>query len=222
MEPYFIFILVLAPIILVVMIVYWSEKKRREELKKAAGRMGYSFNPDADNNLLSSLNILKLFSKGYGRKAYNIIKGEMDRIHWTVFDYRYTVGGGRSSTTYSQTVASAQLNGSNLPSFSLGPESFFHKLGDILGYKDIDFKSSPVFSGRYLLKGPDEASVRKLFTPEILTFFENRKDIINIEAAGSRIIIYRNNKKVNPDGLRPFISEASKIARMLAKDKGAF
>ncbi|MEA3342548.1 MAG: hypothetical protein U9Q92_00135, partial [archaeon] len=200
---------------------YWSEKKRKEELKMAAGRMAFSFSPDGDNSLLSSLGVLKLFSKGYGRKAYNIIKGEMDRIHWTVFDYRYTVGGGRSSTTYSQTVACAQLD-VDLPKFSLGAESFFHKLGDVLGYKDIDFKSSPVFSDRYLLKGPDEASVRKLFTPEILTFFENRKDIINIEAAGSRIIIYRNNKKVNPDDMRSFISEASKIARMFAKDKGTF
>ena len=221
MEPYFILILVLAPIILVVMIAYRSEKKRREELKKSAGRMGFSFSPDSDNSLLSSLSALKLFSKGYGRKAYNIIKGEMDRIHWTVFDYRYTVGGGRSSTTYSQTVACAQVD-SDLPKFSLGAESFFHKLGDVLGYKDIDFKSSPVFSDRYLLKGPDEASVRKLFTPEILSFFANRGDIVNVEAAGNRIIIYRNNKKINPDGLRSFISEASKIARMFAKDKGAF
>jgi len=221
MEPYLIFILVLAPVALVVMIAYRSEKKRKEELKKAAGRMGFSFSPDNDNSLLSSLSVLKLFSRGYGRKAYNIMKGEMDRILWTVFDYRYTVGGGRSSTTYSQTVACAQVDG-DLPKFSLGPESFFHRLGDVLGYKDIDFESNRVFSDRYLLKGPDEASVRKLFTPEILTFFENRKDIINIEAAGSRIIIYRNNKKVNPDNLRSFISEASKIARMLAKDKGAF
>jgi hypothetical protein len=32
------------------------------------------------------------------------------------------------------------------------------------GYQDIDFGNRPTFSSKYLLRGPDEPSVRNLFT----------------------------------------------------------
>ena len=100
MIPYLI-LLIAAIILSIIALVLWSEKKRREELKTAASRMGFSFSPKKDANLPSAIGDMTIFKKGYGRKAYNIMKGEMNRFRWTVFDYNYTVGGGRSSHTYS-------------------------------------------------------------------------------------------------------------------------
>ena len=100
MIPYLI-LLIFAIILAIVAFAFWSEKKRREELKRAASRMGFSFSPKKDANLPSTIGNMSIFTKGYGRQAYNIMKGEMNRFRWTVFDYNYTVGGGRSSHTYS-------------------------------------------------------------------------------------------------------------------------
>jgi len=41
----------------------------------------------------------------------------------------------------------------------MGPESFFHRIGDVFGFKDIDFDEEPGFSGCYLLKGNDSIIV---------------------------------------------------------------
>ncbi len=221
MIPYLI-LLIAAIILVIVAYAFWLEKKRREELKRYAGRMGFSFSPKKDANLLSAIGNMSIFRKGYARKAYNIMKGDMNRIHWTVFDYKYTVGGGKSSHTYSQTVGRAQLHDSSLPKFSLGPESFFHKIGDMLGYKDIDFDSNPDFSKRYLLKGPDESAIRKLFSNDIIHFFENRKDAINVEADGNMMIIYMSGRRVKPENLRAFVADASEIVDVFRKGMHKF
>ncbi len=216
MIPYLI-LLVAATILAIVAFAFWSEKKRREELKTAASRMGFSFSPKKDANLPAAIGNMSIFTKGYGRKAYNIMKGEMNRVHWTVFDYKYTVGGGKSSHTYSQTVASAQLRDTGLPKFTLGPESFFHKIGDMLGYKDIDFDSNPGFSKRYLLKGPDEREIRKLFTMDVLHYFEKRTGTINVETDKNTIIVYTSGRRADPKDLRAFITGASEVVNLFKR-----
>ena len=140
--------IIFAAVIIIVAIIFWYEKKRKEELKKSAGRIGFSFSPKKDTDLPSTLVNMKLFTLGHSHKADNIIKGELNRIEWTVFDYRYTIGYGKHRSTYIQTVAFAQPQNIDLPKFSLGTESFFHKIGDLLGYKDID--TNPIFSKKYV------------------------------------------------------------------------
>ena len=217
MIPYLI-LLIAAIVFAIVAFAFQLEKKRREELKTAAVRMAFSFSPEKDANLPLSIGNMSIFTKGYGRKAYNIMKGEMMRNHWTVFDYKYTVGGGKSSHTYSQTVASAQLHDMSLPKFSLGPESFFHKIGDMLGYKDIDFDSNPEFSKRYLLKGPDESAIRKLFTHDIMHYFEKRTaGTINVETDKNNIIVYTSGRRVDAKGLRAFITSASETVNLFKR-----
>ena len=73
------------------------------------------------------------------------MKGSKNGFSLQVFDYKYTVGGGRSSHTYNQTVAYIKDMKVSLPFFTLGPENFFHKVGSVFGYKDIDFSSHPLF-----------------------------------------------------------------------------
>ncbi|RLG15093.1 MAG: hypothetical protein DRN71_02195 [Candidatus Nanohalarchaeota archaeon] len=216
-------ILLIAAIILaIVAFAFWSEKKRREELKTAAHRMAFSFSPEKDVNLTVPMGNMKLFTKGHSRKAHNIMKGETNRVHWTVFDYEYTVGYGRHSHTYNLTVASAQLHDLSLPKFSLGPESFFDKLGDMIGYKDIDFDSNPEFSKRYLLKGMDESAIRKLFTHEILHYFEKRTGTINIETDKNSIIVYTSGRRVDPKDMRAFITSASEAVNLFKKGAHKF
>lgn len=148
----------------------------------------------------------------------NVMKGEMNRIHWTVFDYSYTISTGKSSATYTQTVAFAEMKDTTLPRFTLGPESFFHRIGNLFGYKDIDFENHPSFSKKYHLKGPDEQSIRHTFTPETLSYFESRTKPVNLEGDSSRMIIYNSGKIIKPEEIHHFIDGSSRIAGLFKKD----
>ena len=191
------------PVIVVLLIAaaigipFYLERKRRDELSAVARRMGFSFNPGNDKDILhwhdtgilASLPGFEVFKKGHSRDASNVMTGETDRVKLIIFDYKYTVGGGKSSSTHSQTMAVAELGNAHHPKFSLGHESFFDKLGEIVGFKDIDFPENKRFSDRYLLKGSDEAAVRAAFKPETMRFFESMKDAVNVEAEGSKMVI---------------------------------
>ena len=64
-----------------------------------------------------------------------------------------------------------------LPSFSLKPEGFLHRLVASLGLQDINFDTHPEFSRMYQLQGSDEESVRELFQPGVLEYFEQHKGL---------------------------------------------
>ncbi len=203
--------------LVIIAYAYWSEKKRKEELKTAACRMGFSFSPQKDHHLPSATGNMNIFTTGHSQEAYNIMRGEISRIPWTVFDYNYTTGIGKHSHTYTQTIASTQLNDISLPKFTIGPESFFHKLGDLIGYKDIDFNTHPQFSKKYLLKGPDETAIRKLFTQDILHHFEKRAGTATLETDKNTLIVYTSGRKVNPKDLRTFLTSASEVVNLFKR-----
>ena len=132
-EPFVEFGIIAASLLFVLLIVglQWrSERKRRRDLKTVSRRIGFYYTQEPKEDLAASLNCFKLFQTGHSRKFYNILQGNWNSVEWLVFDYRYTVGGGRSSHTYNQTVAYVDIKSVEFPHFYLGPESFFHKIGE--------------------------------------------------------------------------------------------
>ncbi len=220
--PILIFLGVILFIVAIFGITFYLEKKRRDELSAAARRMGFSFNPGPDGSVLYSASGFDIFKRGHSQAVSNVMAGETDGIKLTIFDYKYTVGYGKHSSTYSQTVTVAEVPNAVLPKFSLGPESIFHKIGEIVGFKDIDFPGNKGFSDKYLLKGSDEAAVRAVFKPETMRFFESMKDVLNVEAEGGRMAIYRMSKHVKPEDISKFAGDAARIARMFVNDRGIF
>ncbi|NOR85498.1 hypothetical protein GQ473_05260 [archaeon] len=204
-------------IIIIVFLVNRSAKKRTENLRTAAMMIGLSFVEKAPSDFLDKLSGFKLFNDGYSKKATNLIEGENSGIKFSIFDYKYTVGMGKHSRTYSQSVYFAEGDKINLPIFSLAPESFFDKIGDIVGFKDIDFDNHPIFSKNYLLKGEDEMSIRNTFNENILQFFENRKKKICVEANSNRLVIYNRSETIKPADLITFKDEMLKIVRLFMR-----
>ncbi|UCG15253.1 MAG: hypothetical protein JSV19_08135, partial [Phycisphaerales bacterium] len=149
-----------------------SEKRRRESLEQVAAELGMTFEADGAHLLGGALASLHLFKQGRRRKAANVLHGRFNKFDVDVFDYRYTVGGGRSSSTLRQTVACFHLADRQLPGFEVRPENIFHKIGSVFGYADIDLDEHPEFSSRYLVRGQDEAAIRELFTWQVVEFFE--------------------------------------------------
>ncbi|HEV3144244.1 MAG TPA: hypothetical protein VGZ47_10195 [Gemmataceae bacterium] len=197
-------VIVLVAAILIVN--YIVEKKRTEAFQKVAEEFGFEFRPKGDASLLGSLSPFHLFSQGHSKKLFNLMRGTTRDLQVSIFDYRYTVGYGKHQQIHQQTVICFEAEDMDLPSFTLRPESFWHKIGSIFGYKDISFDSHPTFSKRYLLRGPDEDAIREVFTPEVLDFLEETNGIC-VEAEGPQLLYYRHRKRLKPAESKNLMTE---------------
>jgi carbonic anhydrase len=108
--------------------------------------------------------------------------------------------------------------GKALPKFTMELEGFFDKLKAYAGIDDIDFDGHPKFSDKFLLKGPDEKSIRDLFTDDLIELIESNP-IYHIESNGSSIIIYPFDKNSEISTINDMIEFSRKIAQKLNVSK---
>ena len=99
----------------------YQEQKRREALQLLADRMEFSYSADAGHVRQGALSQFYLFSQGHARKMSNELRGSIDDVAVTLFDYRYSTGSGRHQRTRRQTVLLLKSDRSDLPFFTLRP-----------------------------------------------------------------------------------------------------
>ena len=185
-------------------------------MKTAALKYGFSF--VAIPRMQDLTAFFKIFKKGHSRKAYNLLRGNKEGKELLIFDYDYVTGGGKNRTVHKQTIAEVKMQGTALPKFILGKENFFHKIGDVLGFKDIDFNTNKVFSDKFLLKGAPENGIRNIFNSNVLYYFENQDSDINVEGHLDRIIYYKAGRRIKPNEITPFMQKSLEIANLF--DRG--
>ena len=208
---------VIAIIVIILIGSYYYEKKRSGKLEKVARILGLSFEKQGNSDTANRHSLFELFSKGHRKIVQNEMWGVRGGTDVVVFGYQYTVGHGRNSTTYKQTVVSFRYPDVRFPAFDLCPENIFHKVGQVFGYQDIDFDSHPGFSSKYLLRGIDEVGIRKLFSIRVLEFFETNNKI-SVEANGDTLICYIRSKRAKPDEIKMFLEEAEQIHQLFQKE----
>ena len=218
MVGFFIFI---GLVVVILVLAYFTEKKRTEKIQEVAKGLGLAFSKKATDIVLDVMQQFKLFNLGRSnsRQAYNHMIGHQNGIDMQVFDYRYTVGHGKSSSTYNQTVLFIESPRLQLPTFHMAPEDIFSRLSTKLGMQDIDFDSHPDFSKKYLLKGSNEALVRQFFTQPILNFFEQDHTKWYFEGLGQQMILYRRNKRMKPDDYTNFIKRGLAFYQLFTQQK---
>ncbi|MGB0522153.1 MAG: hypothetical protein ACPGJS_04295 [Flammeovirgaceae bacterium] len=212
MELIGILVIIALLIVGIIIVVDFYEKKRTTALIAVAQKLSMTFETkDEDKALRNHLKGFRLTSLGSGRKAYNIFTGNADDLQVKLFDYRYTVGSGKSSSTYNQTIAYFQSDQLLLPKFKMRPENVFHRIGNTFGMQDINFKEYPLFSKQYLLQGEHEEAIRELFTRQKLELFTEHKGLC-VEGDMHQLLIYRNGKRVSPEEIPSFLQENLMIA----------
>jgi hypothetical protein len=208
------FIVFIIGVVVVAMIV--SRKRAQErtrQLASVAPLLGWQFSDTAGLNWIPNLETFALFNQGHSKSITNAIYGETDGVKAAVFDYRYTVGSGKNSQTFTQTVVYFETPNSNLPFFSLRPERFFHKLIEAFGYQDIDFGNHPTFSSKYLLRAPDEAAVRNLFNDALLSFYEMNLGL-SADGGGNQLFIFQQNYRQPPHQIQSTVNAALHLQRL--------
>jgi hypothetical protein len=196
---------------LVALMVY-LDRKRSDKIQAVATRLGFTFRrkaTDADKALIVGCHIA---NAGHGHITSNVLEAaQSDELKMTLFDHVYTIGYGKSSQQYNQTVTRMQSPVLNLPAFVLFPETFFSKIGKLFGGADINFPEAPEFSKKYILRGPDEAAIRALFNPSLLQFFEGQVRPLTIDAAGDTLFAHRTSRRAKPEELEAYVAEGKQI-----------
>ena len=216
--------LVIIGLILIGLLILRAQKLSEQRLKKLkdfAEQMGMEFSAKGDSALLESLSAFDLFSQS-GVKITNVLHGDSEQLGYgedfevRILEHIYSSG----ESTISQTVICFRSPQLSLPDFSMRPEHFFHKIGSVLGYQDIDFESHPTaveFSKKYLLRGKDEQKIRALFTDKVLTFLTAHPDKVCVEGSRDQLIWYQPGKIIEPEDIPAFMKEGFEVFRLFAR-----
>jgi hypothetical protein len=199
----------------VVIVTRMEARKRAAALQTVAQEMGFQFIGEKWEPKLKGRQIgTALFTGQSGPKFKNIMTGVAAGFETSLFDYSYSINDGESSRTCAQTVA-AFTQSLWLPHFELRPEGLLDRIGEAFVHRDIDFDSHPDFSRRYFLQGTDQAGIRKLFGPSLLTFLEQlpADEKWHIEGNLCKLIIYQSGVEVEPDEFPSFVEKTSSISK---------
>ena len=185
--------------------------KRRKDLERLALSASLAFDSDAAGLPYLENSGIDLFNLGHSRKSSNLIisyGAGADRVYF--FDYSYVTGSGKNSVTHSHTLAFFEFARSLFPRFSLRPENFLDKIGEMIGFQDIDIDGFPVFSKEYKLNGPDIAGVRAFFGPHVVNYFEHNPGW-RVQAAGQRLIAFKKDRVVPVCAYQAWMEEAKNL-----------
>ncbi|MFN8178048.1 MAG: hypothetical protein U0167_08970 [bacterium] len=182
------------------------QEKRTEAMRRFARMRGFEFR-EKDAGVAVKTH---LFKQGHRGKSVNALSRDDLGGKVVLFDYRYVRSAGQNSHVHTQTVAAFRHDGRSLPPFELRPENVLDKVASVLGWMDIDFDNRPDFSSAYLLRGPDEAAIRRAFGTAVLAFFEKSRGW-SVEAEDPWLLVYRGSKCVKPEELEKFLEEARQV-----------
>jgi hypothetical protein len=189
--------------------VYY-ERKRSEALAAVAAQLGLTFSAKDQQQAPLQMQTA-LFQKGHGKEFRNIMTGSAGGLRVVLFDYKFTVGSGKYSHTYRQTVAAYTKNGVQLPVLEIRQRGLWRK---IFSGKGLRFDSDPEFARRMYVHCADEMRAQSIFTPALLSFLgqldPGKK--WRFEGQGDTLLVYRSEKKVKPPDFRNFLDETSSLA----------
>lgn len=147
----------------------------------------------------------------------NLIITSDSYITYTTADI--TTQEGARTTEETQNLTAVKITGLQpLPKFYMMEETFVDKLTNLVTGDDINFDSNPIFSNNYILKGEDGAAVRKVFTSELLAFFEANKDLCLI-SNGQDVLLRSQYRFLKADEIMNLNQRAAQLVKILDTKK---
>jgi hypothetical protein len=180
-------------------LAYISSLKRREAMAVLAAKLGLHFAPHKDRTLARRYQFLDKLRVGQERYAYNILSGEYQGHGVTLFDYHYRTGSGKNTQHHNISFFILQLPAA-FPELVIGPEGFFSKIAQAIGYDDIDFESHE-FSRKFCVRSPDKKFAYDVCNARMIEYLLSNPDLtIEIES-GSLAISF--GSRLSPELIEP-------------------
>jgi hypothetical protein len=195
----------------VVVLGYLSSLKRREAMAAVAAKLGLQFAPHKDRVLARRYEFLDKLRAGADRYAYNILSGDYQGHGVTLFDYHYRTGSGKDTHHHYISFFILHLSAS-FPELVIGPEGFFSKIAQAVGYDDIDFESHE-FSRRFCVRCPDKKFAYDVCNARMIEYLLSNADLA-IEIEGGALAISFSSR-LALDRIEPNINRLITVRSLL-------
>lgn len=192
------------------------ERKRRAAHEEFSAIRGFRFEAERPGGEAHLRDVFEPFNQGRQRRWGYTITGTKNRAPFTAFEYRWVTGSGRHSSAH-RIAGIVWERDAPFPAFVLTPQGWLMRVGIFFGMQDIDFDESPEFSRAYRLKGPDEASVRSLFSSDVRHFFAATPD--QQVAGGGRYLLWWRSGRFPPiEKLDEWLERGDHVRRRFIKE----
>lgn len=217
MEPQiFIFIGFLVLVGVVAYLGYLQAKKRREAFQLLASQLGFRYYPQKDQSFARRFHFLEHMDDRYRRYAFNRISGEIEGQDVHIFDYHYETysrdSKGRRTTHHHYFSIFTLSLPRAFPELNIEREGFLSKIGQAIGFDDIDFESLE-FSKRYKVKSADKKFAYDFCNAQMIDFLLRQPDLI-IEVDGNTLALTFKGK-LSVEAIRPNLDRMLKIRSLM-------
>ena len=193
--PVLIIVGVIVVIIVFAYLGHLAAKKRREALAALAASSGLTYSSGDPLDLPDRLGHIAKFSRGHDRDAKNVLHGTYCECEVVAFDFKYTTtetstnSRGRRTTRevdhwFSACVHPLELS---FPNLTIRPEGFFDKIGDFIGFDDIDFESDE-FSRKFRVTSDNRKFAYDVCHPRMMEWLLARRGW-HIELVGGCFVL---------------------------------
>ena len=180
------------------------KQRRRQGLAFAAKQLGLRFAlADPFDTLLEPFELLR---KGEGRGVENVMWGVWGDLECRLFDYWYyeessDSKGNRSRTYHRFSCVIASVEAA-CPPLTLAGENLFTRLGDRLGFRDIELESEE-FNRAFTLKSADRKFAVDLCDARMMEWLLEHGDGYGFEVSGDRLLA--STRRLAPTRLIPLV-----------------
>jgi hypothetical protein len=176
----------IALIVVLGILGYISARKRREAMTALAAKLGLRFDPNKNWDLAKRYQFLDKLRSGSNRYAFNIMAGNYQGHDVILFDFHYKTGSGKNTQHHYISFFILHLSAS-FPELVIGPEGFFSKIAQALGYDDIDFESHE-FSREFCVRSADKKFAYDVCNARMIEYLLSNTDL-TIEIEGDALAI---------------------------------
>ena len=171
------------------------EKKRREGFQALAQRLGMRYT-QRDDSIANRYNFLDKLRQGSNRYAFNVLVGQYEGHPVQVFDYHYRTGSGKNTKDHYFSFFILEQKKKHFPELRIYPEGIFQKLGQMIGFSDIDFESIE-FSKAFCVRSRDRKFAYDICHTRMMEYLLQHRDLA-IEIEG-RCVAISFDKRLDPE-----------------------
>lgn len=188
--------------------------RRARKLQELAEDHNWSYMPGIDwsRSVLANFHFFETRPIEY---RHNVLRGHYAEhsAEWAVKDVTFDEGALLATEEHHMTIMLLHLP-RRIPTFTLEKEEFLDRLLDKAGYRDTDWVNLRDICSQFMVKGPDEGSIRKFFTEERVRFFQQH-ELYHLESNGYDLILFRHDRLASAGEVMKMVAYGNELVECL-------
>jgi len=210
MEPFLIFVFLGIGIVGTIIAAIFEEK-RRKAMSAIAEKLHLSFYRGKERGIIRKYSFINKFHRGRNKYASNSLYGQYRGHEVNVFDYHYTTGHGKNRKHHRLSFFLIEIP-VVFPELTIVPEDVFSKIGQAIGYDDIDFESHE-FSRKFCVRSKDKKFAYDFCNAKMIDYLLSNNEL-SIEVENNVLAIYFN-RRLAPEHIEKNLNHLIEIRSLM-------